>query len=422
MAKHSLKICLFFLVLAGLNYQVKGQTNKSATSGIRFLEGTFQAAQAAAKAAKKQLFVEVYLTGCPHCEAIAPIFTEKQVGDFYNTHFVSWKTEANSEASKALQNAKGLTYPEFPLFFFFDAEGNLLHMGTPEEKATKAEFVEEVLTQGKTALKPEERTSNFASRFQNGERDIMFLIKYGKYARAVKEVAVLNSIGVEIGKILVTPEDIKSQTGFYIVQRLIQDFDNPLAQYFFAHLNEFRALYGEKEVKDAGEAIIYHSLYGPKGDAHPQAKIYEMRQAMVKLGVTPSEAASRTLLKELDACMRESNTKKAVELFNQYRQQTPTLGGADYAYLMKYFNEKATDNSYLSEMTGWGASGLKANKPGDMATQITANINLELGEAYRKMGKKAEATTSAQKALENAKLAKMKTQPFEELLEKVKKM
>lgn len=422
MTKHLLKVYLFLFLVAGLNYQVTAQANKTTISGIRFLEGTFQAAQATAKAAKKQLFVEVYLTGCPHCEAIAPIFKEKQVGDFYNTHFVSWKTEANSEASKSLQNAKGLTYPEFPLFFFFDGEGNLLHMGTPEEKATKAEFVEEVLTQGKVALKPEERTSNFASRFQNGERDLTFLIKYGKYARAVKDVAVSTTIGAEMGKVLVTPEDIKSQTGFYIIQRLIQDFDNPLAKYFFAHLDEFRKLYGEKEVKDAGEAIIYHSLYGPKGDVHPQEKIFEMRQAMVKLGVTPAEAASRTLLKELDACMREKNTKKAVEFFNQYRQLTPTLGGADYAYLMKYFNEKATDNSYLSEMAGWGASGLKATKPADMAMQITANINLELGEAYRKMGKKTEATTYAQKALESAKLAKMKTEPFEELLDKLKKM
>lgn len=422
MTKQSLKICLFLFLVAGFNYQVAGQENNGITTGIRFLEGTFQSAQAAAKAAKKQLFVEVYLTGCPHCEAIAPIFKEKQVGDFYNTHFVSWKTEANSEASKALQNAKGLTYPEFPLFFFFDAEGNLLHMGTPEEKATKAEFIEEVLSQGKVALKPEERTANFASRFQNGERDIMFLVKYGKYAKAVKDVALLNTIGTEIGKILVTPEDIKSQTGFYIIQRLIQDFDNPIAQYFFAHLNEFKALYSEKDVKDAGEAIIYHSLYGPKGEVYPQAKIFEMRQAMVKLGVTPAEAASRTLLKELDACMRENITKKAVELFNQYRQQTPTLGGADYAYLMKYFNEKATDNSYLPEMAGWGANGLKANKPADMATQITANINLELGEAYRKMGKKSEATAYAQKALEGAKLAKMKTQPFDDLLNKLKKM
>lgn len=397
---------------------VTAQTTK--TTGIQFLDGDFKKILSTAKAAKKHVFVEVHLKGCPHCEALAPVLEEKEVGTFFNTHFVSWKIEANSAESSAFQKEKGVTYPEFPLFFFFDSSGNLLHMATPADKSTREEFSKEVIMQGKTALNPEERTSGYAGRFQNGNRDIMFLISYGKYAKAIKDTASLHSINRELGKQLIKPQDITSSTGFYVLQRLINDFDNPLSVYFFSHLNDFTSRYPAKDVKDAGEAIIYHSLYGAGGDSHPYSKIVEMRKAMVQLGVPATEASARTLLKELGALFRVGNTKNAIAVFNHYREQAPALGGADYAYLMKFFNEKSTDPSYLTEMPIWAASGLKASKPADQASRITANIYYELAEAYFKMGKKSEALANSQKALQNAKLAKIDIQPFEKQLNSLK--
>lgn len=147
---------------------------------------------------KRPIFVEVNLTGCPHCDALAPVLEEKAVGDFYNTHFISWKTEANSKESAAFQKDKGVTYPEFPLFFFFDANGDLIHTSNPAEHTTRQAFIQEILAHGKTALNPLQRTGSYPARFASGDRDLISLQKYltemQKHKTPFHLVEVLHSI------------------------------------------------------------------------------------------------------------------------------------------------------------------------------------------------------------------------------------
>ncbi len=392
---------------------------QTAPKGINFTNGDFQKAMSLAQSANKPLFVEVYLNGCPHCEALAPILNEKQVGDFYNTHFISWKVEANSKESATLQKAKGITYPEFPLLLFFDTKGTLIHLATPAEPPTKAAFVEEVVKQGQLALDPRQRTESYAARFQAGERDILFLISYGKYCKVLKDAQHLNEVNNALSKQLVDPKDITSQTGFYVLQRIVNSFESPLAGYFFQHLDEFRAKYPAKDVKEAGEAILYNTLYGPKGDTYSAQAIEKMRQAMVKLGVSSTDAAARTLLKELDAHFRAGTAAPAVARFNGYRKLNKAITTEDYAYIMRYFNEKAPDNTYLPELPLWGNDALQLVKPATQPKTI-AEVHYELAQAYLKMGKKDLARQSAQKALASAKTAHVDTRKYEEQIGKLK--
>ncbi|GAB4052437.1 hypothetical protein [Spirosoma litoris] len=399
---------------------VDAQSTSATKAGIHFLAGSFASAQAAAKTAHKPLFVEVYLTGCPHCEALAPILTEKPVGDFFNANFISWKIEANAPESSALQKAKDITYPEFPLFLFFDTDGNLLHVGTPVEQTVKTAFMEEVISAGRTALNPTQRTSSYPSRFEAGDRELAFLINYGKYCKVRKDNQRLHEISDALSKTLQSPDQIKSPVGFYCLQRLIDDIDNPTAVYFFSHLSEFTATHPVKDVKETGEGIIFRSLYGAKGDQYPAQKIVQMRAYMVGLGVPANEAAARTLLKELDAHLRANNTQGAVQRFNEYRRENTAIGVADYAYLMHYFNEKALDKTYLSEMPAWAADGLKTVKPDQQNTKQTADIYYELAVAYQKSGQKAEALANAQKGLASAQKAKVETKQYEVQISQLK--
>lgn len=390
------------------------------TGGIRFLPGSFAAAQAAAQKADKPLFVEVYLTGCPHCEALAPILTEKTVGDFYNANFVSWKIEANAPESKALQQTQNITYPEFPLLLFFDTDGSLMHVSTPAEQANTQDFISEVVAQGRIALNPAQRTASYKQRFEAGDRDLAFLINYGKYCKTSKDNNQLHAISDALGQALKQPDQLKSQVGFYCLQRIIDDIDNPAAVYFFSHLNEFTASRSAKDVKEAGEGIIFRALYGAKGDLYLAPKIVQMRTDMVALGVPAPEAASRTLLKELDAHLRANDTQAAVRRFNEYRREASTIGVADYAYLMHYFNEKAKDATYLPQMPVWAADGLKTVVPAQQASKQVADLYYELAVAYQKMGKKTDAQAAAQKGLATAQKAKIATKLYQEQITALK--
>lgn len=71
-----------------------------------------------------------------------------------------------------------------------------------------------------------------------------------------------------------------------------------------------------------GEAILYNSLYGPKGDLYPAGQIIAMRQDMVDLG--GSEAGASADEGALGT-PSQKNTR-----FNEYRQKATSLGLADY--------------------------------------------------------------------------------------------
>lgn len=410
---------LAFAFLLFQSLHLAGQPMQGSHPGIHFRAGTYPDALAAAAKAGKPLFVEVHLTGCPHCEALAPVLADKAVGDYFNKQFISWRTEANSKESAAFQKLAGVTYPEFPMLFFFGVDGKLLHMATPSEQPTREGFVDHVIATGKRAFDPAQRTSGYADRFQRGERDLAFLIEYGKYCKATKDVVRLGQVNEALGQLLASPADKTSQAGFYILQRLISDVDNPLSRYFFAHLEEFRAKYPDKDVREAGEAILYHSLYGPKGDAYPASQITRMRHDMVRLGVPEADASARLLLKELDAHLREKNTAAAVSRFNEYRRKATSLSLADYAYLMKFFNEKAPDGSYLPQMPVWAADGLRLAKPEELKTKQAAGLYYELAEAYWKMGGKADASLYASKALETARTLKEPLERYNAQVERI---
>lgn len=400
-------VCIY--LLPGSYFFVDGQNLQS---GIHFQSGTFANALATARSSHKLLFVEVYLNNCSHCAALAPILAEKQVGDFFNTHFISWKVEANSAEATALQKQKKISFPEYPLCLFLDGEGNLVHVAVPDEKKTKPAFVEEVLSVGRTALNPAQRAAGYAARFKAGERNLAFLVNYGKYCITRADNQQLHEVSEVLGKTL-KPDQLKRPVGLYCLQQLIDNIDNPAAAYFFSHLNEFTTAHSSGVVKITGERIIFRTLYGPKGDQYSSQKLIQIRNALIASGTPAQQAYTGTFLKELSAYLRERNSQAAVQRVDEYRRATPKTGLAEYAYLMRLFNEKALDTAYLSAMPVWASAGLRAVSPEQVNTQLVADLYYELATAYKKMGQKAEALKTAQQGLSIAQKSSISIQKYE---------
>lgn len=393
----------------------------SFAQGINFITGSFPSALEAARRANKPLFVEVYLTGCPHCAALAPVLEEKKVGDYFNQNFVNYKVEANSEDSKMMQQQKGITYVEFPLFFFFDpSSGQLVHQAAPGEHPTRAAMIDEVLKHGQESLSPATRTSSYPSRYAKGERDLLFLVNYAKNAKATKDNDKLHQLNNDIAKAFTKPADLESATGFYVISRLINDFSNPMAVYFFKNLEKYKAKFPAKEVKDAGELITYHTLYfGKRANQLAYDEVVQIREAMIRLGIPKVESHRRTILKELEALLREKQTAQAANRLNDY-VKIAKMTFQDYAYLVRFFNEKSTDNSYVPSLLKWVDSGLKMVTPKERSTKEVADFYSEQSKAYLKVGNKAEAKKAATNAVNAAKVAKIDAKPYNDSLAKIK--
>lgn len=385
--------------------------------GIHFQEKGIDELVAEANRQHKLAFVEIFLKGCSHCEALAPVLDEKKVGDFYDSTFVSAKYEANSPLSVTLQKNKKIVYSEFPLLLFFDASGQLIHQATPTEKPTRPEFIQDVLRHGHDALSPATRTSGYFARYAQGERNIDFLINYAKYAKTSRDTTQLTAIAQEFGKIFALPADLESPVSFYILSRFINDVQNPMATYFFGHLDTYRTKFGAQSMQHAGESILYQNLYGQQTNNLPSAHVVAIRKAMESLGTPGPVAAQRTILKELEAYFRENNTAAATARFNEYKALN-TLKIIDYAYLMRFFNDKAPDNSYATSLIGWITDALKPIKPIAQNRAEIAELYREQSEAYWRLGQKAEGKKAAEKAVAIAKIVKEKPETYDKQLAK----
>jgi thioredoxin-related protein len=136
--------------------------------GIEFEHGTLEEALVKAKKENKIIFMDCYTTWCGPCKYLAKnVFTQKEVGDFFNKNFVNVKMDMESEAGKPLMGKYSVR--AFPTLLWLDADGNIQHktVGAGDAKA--------LLATAKTAVDPENSWGALNKKFVAGERSAAFL-------------------------------------------------------------------------------------------------------------------------------------------------------------------------------------------------------------------------------------------------------
>ncbi len=99
-------------------------TNLGEEKGIQFYHD-FDEALAEAEKTGKPLFVDAYASWCGPCKWMsAKTFTQKSVGDYYNTHFINVKIDAEKGKGKAF--AQKYNIRAYPTLFFIGADGKLI--------------------------------------------------------------------------------------------------------------------------------------------------------------------------------------------------------------------------------------------------------------------------------------------------------
>lgn len=131
-----------FLCLVIISQQVKGQT------GIVFESGSWNQLLSKAKKEKKIIFLDAFATWCGPCKYMsANIFTNSEVGTFFNKNFINAKIDMEHGEGKEL--AKRYDVEVYPTLLFIDGNGKLLHKALGSQSNT--EFIEI----GRNALNPE---------------------------------------------------------------------------------------------------------------------------------------------------------------------------------------------------------------------------------------------------------------------------
>lgn len=346
------------------------------SEGIIFYANNVDQIFAQAKTENKPVFIEIYSESCHVCQTFIPVFKEQAVSDFYNKNFLNYKIEVTAPEFQSFLLAQKIFVPSLPLLLFFDQDKNLLHLGVTDANGEK------VIEQGKMALDPARRGATMKKRFEQGEKSNQFLVDYAMYSRVTMDT-LMNRKAMEVYAKQQLESDYISETNFLAVQKLLMDVENPLGNYFVNHLPAYRKVHDPAMVKNVAENLIMSSLYSSFGNAYSSDKIKQMREYMIKAEISPQVARNRVLLPLINAYFREKTPAKAVELVNTHMTQVP-LQVPDYLYLLKHFNEKSPDASYVPSAEKWAANALNLVEKN---SADEATIRAELAAAQRRGGK-----------------------------------
>ena len=160
------KIWISLILLFSLTLPAAAQEGE----GIRFFHGTWEEALQKAKQENKMIFVDCYTVWCGPCANMAKnVFPLKEVGDFFNKHFICLKSEMEREKDGIMLKER-YNVVAYPTFLFITSEGYVAHRDLGGMNKDK------FLALGRKAL--EIGHNGYEERFAKGERDEAFLKAY----------------------------------------------------------------------------------------------------------------------------------------------------------------------------------------------------------------------------------------------------
>jgi thiol-disulfide isomerase/thioredoxin len=333
---------IFVLVLSfSVNYVSFSQT--------AFLQnGNLRTVFEMAKSQNKPVLIEVYSPDCHICQAFKPTFEQKAVGDFYNKNFVSYKLAIESEEAQGFLGKQNIWIPSIPLLLFFDKNVKLSHVAVMSETRNTAEIV---INAGKTAMNPQARTSNYKTRFQNGEREANFLTEYALMARVQKDT-LMNIEAASAYFKTQKPAQYTNSTNLLILEKAVMDLENPLFRYMINNLPKYYAVKEKAKVNTIAENILMWSLYSSRGQNYNSTKLNQIKTELAKVGVDAKSIAGRVWMHEARAYFRESQATKAMTVI-EARIKGMNVAKGEAKFLCNFVKSNTSDKAAIARANKW---------------------------------------------------------------------
>ena len=161
------------LILLFVSAQIQAQ-------GIEFFHGKWKEALELAEKEDKLVFVDAYAKWCGPCKRMAKnVFTQAEVGDFYNKNFINLKLDMEESDGRTF----GAKYPvsAYPTLLFLNGKGELV------KKVTGGQQADGLISIGEAAMKGYDRSGEYAKLYEEGKRDYELMVSYVKELNKVEK-------------------------------------------------------------------------------------------------------------------------------------------------------------------------------------------------------------------------------------------
>lgn len=316
----------------------------SQASGIKFFEGSFEEAKQLAAKEHKIIFMDAYTSWCGPCKRMArEVFTQDEVGAFFNKHFINLKVDM--EKGEGPQIAQKYRVSSYPTFLFLDEKGETIHLAKGGRPA------DQFIGQGKAALIKNDKSGEYAEKYEEGERSPEFLLAY---AQALQKSAK-PSLKIA-NEYLRTQDDLTTDVNLDFLYEFATEADSKIFSLLVENKEKVIAkkseqAYNEK-VKSACDATIMKAI------AFKVPMLVEEAKKQMK-AANPSFSKQYSMLADINYNKGKEEVAIVVKLLPKYLKKYAKKDAEEWNTQAQYVLMNTEDTKLLHQAASWAEQATK---------------------------------------------------------------
>ncbi len=283
-----MKYILISLLTLVLTINASGQ-------GINFFHGSWEEAKELAAKEQKLIFVDAFAKWCGPCKRMAKnVFTQAEVGDYYNENFINLKIDMEEGMGLTFRN----DYPvrAYPTLMFIDEKGEMV------KKVVGGKQTEDFINLGKSVVASYDRSGDYAAQYEKGDRSFDLVLNY---------IKALNQAGKPSLKIAnefarnnknLTPE----QNALFLYEAVVSA-DSRLFRLYTENIDDIIKAVGKERMQDKVQKACWATIENAI-EFESEDLLQEAKQKMDKY--YPTNAEEFALNADLNYARATNNIKK----------------------------------------------------------------------------------------------------------------
>lgn len=374
-----------------------------AQEAIQFQDLPFKDLIAKAKKEKKIVFIDAYASWCGPCKMMEKnVFTQKSVGDYFNTNFVNARFDMEKGEGRDIAVKYGVR--SYPTYLFLNGDGELVsqNYGYMEESL--------FLSMAQDVNAPNNKKGSLKERFAQGEKDPEFLINVMKltstsdfeFAKKASERYFENKKK--------TDELSKDDIGYLLF--FLKSVEDPNYKIFISRKAEIIKFLPEDTYKQFDDQLKLSKIMDESID-QKNKKIndaYFLEKAIPLIG--EYDAKTRLNQTKLSFYEQNANFSEYEKTALEYYKNSDSFDSNDLLKAAWIFSDHVKTSTSLKKAVEWAEKSVMRGETSEN-TYILARLyfltgNMEMAKTYTEMSKKLALQANKDASLSEKLLQQIK--------------
>ena len=381
-----LRSILFLLSVILLCSSISGQ-------GVAFQKTDFAQALSSARKLDKLVFVDAYTSWCGPCKQMDKnTFPDKELGSFFNQHFVSIKLDMErGEGPSLAEQYKVFVYPTL---LFINPDGEIVHRNAGFHSPM------ELIALANTALEATNSLGAMMTRFEEGERAPEFLKEFTKASFEAYD----GNHTMLAEAYMDTQEDWLSDINTDFIFSYTGNAYSPLFDFILKNRQHFNSRFGSTQMASRIQEIIYDSIY----DTEEKGSLEQVEELFNK--AYPERADEMIAKFKINYYRQAGDREKFGAAVVDYLEGPGSKDAEELNELAFTFYRVIENEELLKKAVKWAKKSIRLDKKKYYNHDTLAAL-------YSKLGKSKKAIRLGNKAIKFAQISGEDYSPTQELLE-----